>query len=107
MPVFHKLFLEWVELPEQNQTDFGDWLLNKGSNITDTILTVVQPLVLGHLTQMLWENYMASYLERRRGARGPPWRRLLPSWWGLIPGGGGGGGGAWGKNEYGTGNDMD
>ena len=91
--VFHKLFLEWVELPALNATegnhtalDFGDWLLAKGSNMTSTISDIVQPLLLAHLTAFLWEHHLVPLLEQQRQAS--PWRRyshfLFPSpsrWW--------------------------
>lgn len=101
MPVFHDLFLEWVDLPTahgSNDTahaaglDFGDWLLNKGSNVTETLSGIIQPLLLTHVTTLLWQHYAVDILEQHRRAGGSwrqlaPLRRVLPRgwfgrWWG-------------------------
>lgn len=95
MPVFHDLFLEWVDIPTSqniNDTaqapglDFGDWLLSKGSNVTETLAGIIQPLLITHVTTMLWQHYAIDLLEQhRRGGeswrRLAPFRRMLPSRW--------------------------
>lgn len=95
MPVFHQLFLEWVDVPSNqsiNDTahaaglDFGDWLLSKGSNVTETLAGIIQPLLLTHVTTLLWQHYAIDLIEQhRRGGeswrRLAPFRRVLPSRW--------------------------
>jgi len=103
MPVFHELFLEWVDLPTSqniNDTahaaglDFGDWLLSKGSNVTETLAGIIQPLLLRHVTTLFWQHYAIDLIEQhRRGGeswrRLAPLRRVLPSrWFGRWGGGG-------------------
>jgi hypothetical protein len=94
MPVFHEIFLEWVELPTQQTTngsstaevDFGDWLLAKGSNFTETITTIVQPLIFTHVMTMIWQHYAVGFIENHEQNLGSwnrfaPLRRVLPPGW--------------------------